>query len=1698
MKGAILWLFGVAVLTAATMFADGAPSAQPNLARGINVNSVYRADGIETVNLFNGNLQLSIPLGISYPVGGNLSYQFMLVHNSKLWDYVEGLNNTEGTNECCDPIYTGAYPNRSANAGFGWRISLGELHEFPQAPWMAPEMLAFEGPDGAAHVFDPNRSNDPNVQYTGDGLRARRVTNLGWDIDLGNGTTYRFLKSGNLYFLASISDAFGNAVTIVHSGADWIVNDSAGRTHYVTSRSVAGQSTNYANVIDTLDTMGFAASPGVPRRWKYRFQYSDAVAFQFGCGDNLPAHYGATLMLPQLNSVSVEEGSSFAQTLFQFTYNTTRQVGGPGNCNPGTIASVKLPTGGTLAYDYGLITIPTSYCDTSSWLSSSPAVTTKHALDGSGVELENVEYVRAGEGYPSLQKAEDGCAIQLPNSMTSPRYSNAYRNRLKVTVKKNGVAVSRHYFSTWAIPFSVNANDPYYPNPYGFDAGQFGLPLTRYMTANAAMHVGPAFGQTPADPPPLDTHRFLSSEALDTNGDVLQSAYVEYEDFFCPTCPITLRYWGWQHRSESNCYRAENGNQPKCGQTVKTDFDGYGHYRTSTASTEFLPPSELSLTEIPAWYRTTTTNYNPGTDMYGRLTPQAVVPSIAPDQPWITGAYTSVTAAERDRSLDPAGARVTSVRTDVVFDSRGFLTKKRILAGSAPGVHDLLAVYSDVEPGGGSFGNVTSEKYYGGDIHAVPATPGNASCSSMPPADAPEFSIEHTHSHGVRKTSKYTCANFLLLDQDVDPSGLIAVSRDSAGTPTSFSYDALGRVTWIKPSETIIPPQGETGPAALEYVYIPATAGTPPVVQMNARPWHSPSGTALMQGELRFDAIGRLTLERMHMPAGWMQRQTFYDAMGRKSKVTEWDPAAGAATEFGYDSLDRIVSVKTPDLKIQTTAYPAGDRVQRTVSVATGAGTNEDATTVETYDAGGRLKSVKEASGIQGADVTTDYAYDLAGHLREVSTPAIVPIDTPNGPSTVMVTQHRQFDYDNRGFLTSETHPEKGASGKGTTYYSNFDSRGHLHNSKEGTAACTPVDTCYDLELTYDGQERITRITDVNPNNPSGARRDFKMFDYNGSGYGLGRLASATRYNHLASAGFFRVTDSYQYTSSGIVAGKQTTVEQNDGFWFTNQTFNQAFVYNDFGQMTGKVYPSLSTCSGCPARTVTAMYADGYLQSIPGYASSLTYHPSGMLNTITHSAGGIVDTYERDDSGMSRPKAITFGNYQCVTPTAPVTPSSTTMCPGGNSSASVAEQSNVTYLWSITNGTLQSSPALSWVTFSAGSAGTTTLTVTVASECGTATGTASISVGGGPVITSQPSGTTTSGPGVTLSVSASGSGLTYQWYQGTTPGSAISGATASSYTTPPITATTSYWVKVMSGCGNVDSNAATVTFSCVAPAITAQPAGTTTSGAAVTLSVSATGAGLTYQWYQGTAPGGTAIAGGTASSYTTPAITATTSYWVKVTNTCGSVNSTTATVTLASALPAPAWSNAYVTTTAGANQRQVHVSWPAVSGAGSYRVERRTQLGSAVASFIAAGTSYDDTVPTTAVTAYLYRIVALPSGGTSVESPPSPTDLALTGTTLFTNDPLSSAVGIFGRHVQELRAAIDALRYAAGLSPVWSGTAVTGPMYAADITSLQTPLSQARTALGFSSFAYGNGVPAAAISQPVLAAQLQQIREALR
>lgn len=170
---------------------------------------------------------------------------------------------------------------------------------------------------------------------------------------------------------------------------------------------------------------------------------------------------------------------------------------------------------------------------------------------------------------------------------------------------------------------------------------------------------------------------------------------------------------------------------------------------------------------------------------------------------------------------------------------------------------------------------------------------------------------------------------------------------------------------------------------------------------------------------------------------------------------------------------------------------------------------------------------------------------------------------------------------------------------------------------------------------------------------------------------------------------------------------------------------------------------------------------------------------------------------------------------------------------------------------------------------------------------------------------------------------------------------------------------------------------------------------------------------------------------------------------------------------------------------------QIRVTWAGVGGATSYDIFRRSPGSPA---FVKIGssttTTYIDTV--SADTAYLYRVVAVNSGGSSL---PSGVDLATS--VVFTDDPLRAGVIIKAAHLEELRRAVNAVRRLAGLpnatftDPAQPGVVVK----AVHILELRTALDAARLALGIPNGTWTEVVAPGVI---VRARHFEEIRERVR
>ena len=697
-----------------------------------------------------------------------------------------------------------------------------------------------------------------------------------------------------------------------------------------------------------------------------------------------------------------------------------------------------------------------------------------------------------------------------------------------------------------------------------------------------------------------------------SSGALLRSTYLRFTDDSVSAVNHAgqTAYGSFNGRVESErTLYADDG-----GVTADVDyssFDGLGHYRSAATNGTFAGTNQ----------RTTLVNYNPaqGTYHVDPLTNNpysdnnfVMIPSASP---WVLETSNFRWVAENGNTAF----------TSTCYDgTTGFLKRQRthLANGSAAGPTDLLAVFDPT-----ALGDVATESYYGGDNQAI-ATAGSLCPLALP--TKPAYQISHGYQGGVLASSRYANPmtgapfSFFTLDQTIDTmSGLVAASRDTASQTTSYSYDSMERVTSVSPP----------GLFPTSYAYTKAAAGAAAAVDVTTSQTHN---------QILFDGLGRVWRETQLLPDFWNVRETLYDGAGNKASVSELQTGNPVQkTQYlSYDPFGRPALIRPADsiggngfLHDISLTYAGVRTVARTVRMgetATSGTVNELAsTTTETYDRQGRLASVTEPSGAGGALVTTTYGYDVGNRLATVSTPG-------SG-----VTQGRSFAYDNRGVLTFEKHPEKGASGNGTVSYLGYDARGHAHRKLDGP---------HDLTLSYDTAERVTEIDETG----SRVLKTFQFASANSGGdLANGKLQTASRYNYPVLGGTTYtslVAQTYTYAGAGGRVSQRALAHTFNGA--ASESFNETFSYDGLGHLATLGYPqcTFSACSGVAAspRTVGFTYTQGLLTGVTGYTGTIAGKAAGigisyaanlLVYQVQH-ANGMVDTQGLDPNAMARPASI--------------------------------------------------------------------------------------------------------------------------------------------------------------------------------------------------------------------------------------------------------------------------------------------------------------------------------------------------------------------------------------------------------------------------------------------------------------------------
>ncbi len=917
----------------------------PSWQRGIKVDQVYAAGELDEVNLLNGNLIVSLPIGPSYPVGGVADYRLQLVYNSKAWDHLEAYYQGRP--------YTRVVPDELSNAGLGWSLSLGQLYGPGRLASSPAFNWTYVGADGTEHQFStalgapsPPGTTDPCVGtcYSRDGayLRMRVLSATQRVVEMPNGsyqTFTDFAPAGGKsdWRLTAINDRFSDglrdlAISYSPDGNTWTLTDKHDRVQRVVFRPDA--TGWYGRLLDHVELSQFGGS-GLPA--VYTFNYLPTATVDLPCNNNLPFWTEVDVQL--LSSVTLPDGTSH-----RFTYFTPEQ---PASCHArGMLASMTLPTLGGIRWTYRDHTLPTQGCSLLEWHRNSAAVATRELFDQADGAMGTWTYAALLSASPldPTYHCESGQTFRPPPE------------ELKVTVTTPLLDRHVHYFSVWPgaeFPFETPAL-----------ANEYGLPYSRIQ------------------PPDATGNRFLSSQVFDCDASggscaLQRSTYLRFERDAQPVCSVPFDggclETNRRKASERVVYHDDGG---RWADQDWTDWDGFGHYRRVTTGGNFTAGNVRSVY----------TAFNPG--------------NVLPGSAWVLDTWTERTttegtAAKEERCYDAATGALLRQRllqfgavrsaNDLVrvleYDGAGNLTRQRDYGTDAGSLQTTGSLCSMPLPAeryrlehGYQFGVRATSRFYeanGTPLSFLSLDRTIDRGSGLPSAvrDSAGLQVDLEHDWAGRLTWEkpqagqgawveyaYTAASTGNLNARVDIRRRVNGSRTGAiRSQEKVRFDGLGRV-W---REQKLMPGGFWNLRDTTYNGL----GWPTSVSE----WMAGSPDKKTE-YLEYDPFGRA--RRIRPPDGASHDLTFdYDGvrlLARSTPIgTTWDAEAAQV------------------LETSVTVYEERDRQGRLIRVTDPAGPLGGlmATTYE-YDVGGRLKKVcQNAVGATCTQART-FQYDDLGFLR--------------------------------------------------------------------------------------------------------------------------------------------------------------------------------------------------------------------------------------------------------------------------------------------------------------------------------------------------------------------------------------------------------------------------------------------------------------------------------------------------------------------------------------------------------------------------------------------------------------------------------------------------------------------------------------------------------------------------------------------
>ncbi|MBI3450591.1 MAG: hypothetical protein HY049_16975 [Acidobacteria bacterium] len=1239
---------GLTVIALPIVFALGvtpAPGAtSADFARGFVTGQAYQDGLSESVNLYNFNPVVSVPLSPTYTVSDALSYGLTAYYNAGL-RWAMSSDHTHSS-------YGLSYGNADFNGwlGAGWRLDFGKVVNFIErdsASRCVESASNYLDPGGAFHVISPD------VVYTMDGTntivtQTARLTKsisaclVPTKLENNDQRWFRTAdpNTGQITQIADLTQL--NQVNITYYGPsdfDSFTNPAA----YDYSSPFAENQEQTRAIKRVTDTRGRVIDmtlDGVAAGARGRMVLSDVAAPVFGDNPASPTghwtlHYesrsGFTVPDPSWGTLDPNSppgpfplltriefpSAGGARLTYTFDYN-----------EHGELSEIRTPGGARTVYEWG-----------DEFVSSDPDADTPSAWPVARVLVRRTV-------YPSPYDAPGAAHTftYLHNRYPARCDSNhvVFDKWRALVTDPEGNDTEYRFFTTRSWPYADRPHD--YPRngapgavkvykghaprwragatgPSERDPGDPGTGLLTRATYSRYMY---------QDPNWIDWLHVLGTQTiyfddrlatgfLPLDPNATDPACIANREMDTPVGDSTLEGWAWQAE-------VHDPNNWFSHQTV----NGREYKRTYIGN--LVGPRELEI-------------QGEGLD-------------LCPLRPQF-GEFRTIKEGGVLKELSQTGNGGICIRRNDLTRSYDYADRGVLYSRDIAQTPTWTA------------GMLTAIAHSGGDpVSADPNAMGNAPVT---------YTESLGYNAGALSSRKFAGVSWYSLDRTIDPaSGLPAVSRDSAGVATTLGYDALGRTVSVAP----LSPE-----MATMFVYSAETrsftdAGGVTNTHVFSRSVEVNRGDFLgsssgIYAKYEYDGLGRLVRETRGKPNGALMEQTrAYDGLGAPTFTSVWhnpglsgtgttisyrdgdasyppsgrrEPfgrpmkvtnAVGNARTYSYFGLnDRVTdynvnvppnqqtSPTDPSHAATTTTYRDHRGHVRIVSPPIDPITQAPAAApaVYAYNYGGRLTAVKllQSLAMQAYDVADPNTPDLRSDRF-----AIVP--------SAGFVQTRAFVHDNLGLLRETVEPETGH-----TWNRAYDPLGNPTVFQDNGMRAT--------RLSYDPAGRLIESEVAIPDSSYRIRALYTYANDPGSigahGTALSKLVRAeTREGRGASAAVER-----EFFYGGVGGRLSQERDRYGSFWGgATPWLTTSYVFDNFGLPSRLTYPIPDASPRVPT-AIAYRYAHGYLTEIDsnkgtGDPNVLTpmaivgYNPRAVPSSLTYS-NGVTERFSSDILG--RPTGVT-------------------------------------------------------------------------------------------------------------------------------------------------------------------------------------------------------------------------------------------------------------------------------------------------------------------------------------------------------------------------------------------------------------------------------------------------------------------------